>query len=340
MTWVKQNYDRFMLAICAAGLLACAGLLFNNVRAYNAIFDSLKGRVTQDRKIPVTLNTEKVTTDQEKLEKPDQWEPRLIDKNRRLPAFVSVPYIAKTEVDPTTGQTKTALFDPYADDPQGVLHPPIPNGWLLDHGQDILSGNVLDQDSDGDGFTTLDEYIGTGTLSKPASTDPTDPKSHPPYYSKLVLTKFVRIPFRLLYEAGTGPFQINTLDLDQPTQFLKLGDQVKGTKFKIAKFEKKEKKDGGMTRDVSELTLVNTETNEPIVLPKQTEVDSPTTYAVLTYLWTGKPFAVKKNQEFTLAPEDKPGSTVKYKCVDLSDTEVKIIKEDENKELHIKMQAK
>ena len=65
------------------------------------------------------------------------------------------------------------------------------------------------------------------------------------------------------------------------------------------------------------------------MLPKQQEVDSPTTYAVLTYLWTGKPFAVKKNQEFTLKPEDN----VKYKCVDLSDTDVKVIKEDENKEL-------
>ena len=113
-----------------------------------------------------------------------------------------------------------------------------------------------------------------------------------------------------------------------------MGDMVKGTKFKVTKFEEKSKMDDGINRDVSEVTLVNVETGEPIVLPKQEEVDSPTTYAVLTYLWTGKPFAVKKNQEFTLKPEDN----VKYKCVDLSDTEVKVIKEDENKELHIRMQ--
>ena len=42
---------------------------------------------------------------------------------------------------------------------------------------------------------------------------------------------------------------------------------------------------------------------------------------------------MKKNQEFTLKPDDN----VKYKCVDLSDTDVKIVKEDENKELHIKL---
>jgi hypothetical protein len=54
---------------------------------------------------------------------------------------------------------------------------------------------------------------------------------------------------------------------------------------------------------------------------------------VLDYLWTGKDFAVKKNQEFTLKPEDN----VKYKCTDLSDTDVTVLKEDENKLLHIKM---
>ena len=190
----------------------------------------------------------------------------------------------------------------------------------------MLAQNVLDQDTDGDGFTTLDEWQG--------KTDPTDPKSHPPYWTKLVLTKFVRVPFRLRYDAGTGPFQINTVDLEQPTQFLKIGDMVKGTKFKLTKFEAKRGMSDGINKDLSEVTLTNVETNETIVLPKQTEVDSPTTYAVLTYLWTGKPFAVKKNQEFTLKPEDN----VKYLCVDLSDTDVKIVKEDENKELHIKMQ--
>ena len=150
-----------------------------------------------------------------------------------------------------------------------------------------------------------------------------------------MLTKFVRIPFRLRYDAGTGPFQINTVDLDQPTQFLKIGDMVKGTKFKLTKFEPKRGMEDGINKDLSEVTLTNVETSETIVLPKQKEVDSPTTYAVLTYLWTGKPFAVKKNGEFMLAPEDKPGSTVKYKCVEISDTEAKIIKEDDNTALRV-----
>ena len=34
-------------------------------------------------------------------------------------------------------------------------------------------------------------------------------------------------------------FAINTSDLKEPTQFLKLGDTIRGTKFKIVKFTEK-----------------------------------------------------------------------------------------------------
>ena len=68
-------------------------------------------------------------------------------------------------------------------------------------------------------------------------------------------------------------------------------------------------------------------------------MDSPTTYAVLNYVWNGpgaKPeFAVQRDGEFTLAPENN----VKYKVVELSDTDVKVIKTDENKELHLRAQT-
>jgi len=51
-------------------------------------------------------------------------------------------------------------------------------------------------------------------------------------------------------------YQINTIDFNQPTQFLKVGDTIKGTRFKIAKFVKKhEPNKYGTNVDVSELTL-------------------------------------------------------------------------------------
>lgn len=321
MTWIKQHYDQFLLIIFSAILLACSGWLFWQARNFAAVFASLKDVPAQRTSIrPPEL--EVIQQEQEKLAKPDLWEARIVS-GRRLPLFVSVPYISKTTTD-DNGTQHEELIDPVAD--HDMIHPPIPNSWLLENKQDLLAPDVLTQDTDGDGFTNLDEYLG--------KTDPNNKDSHPPYWTKLFLKRFQRIPFRLVFDARNGnTLLVNTLDLDEPTQFLKVGDMVKGTKFKVAKFEEKHAMDGGINRDVSEVTLLNTETNESVVLPKQKEVDSPTTYAVLTYLWTGKDFAVKKNQEFTLKPQDN----VKYKCVDLSDTDVVVLKEDENKTLHIKM---
>jgi hypothetical protein len=321
MNWIKQNYDRFLVAVLATLLLISAVVLLMDARSYNAAFAPLKDVVPQKNTIP-QVDQDVVVSEEAQLEKPDQWQPRT-ENNRRLPLFVSVPYISKIDNE-ATGAARAQLIDPIQD--TLMLHPPVPNTWLLDNKQDLLSPDVLSQDTDGDGFSTLDEWEW--------KTDPNNKDSHPPYWSKLFLKRFVRIPFRLVFDARNGDvLQVNTLDLDAPTQFLKVGDQVKGTKFKVAKFEQKSAVRDGIKKDVSEVTLVNTDTGEQIVLPKQEEVDSPTTYAVLTYLWTGKDFAVKKNQEFTLKPEDN----VKYKTVDLSDTDVTVVKEDENKTLHIKM---
>ena len=319
MTWVKQNYDRFLLAVLAATVLICAGLLFNNARNYNAVFASLKDQVPRSNKFQ-TVDQDKIATEQQKLAQPDGWPARMVD-GARLPVFDSVPYITDGE----------KLVNPVSTADSTPLHPPIPNKWLMDHGQDLLSPDVLTQDGDGDGFTTLDEYLG-----KP-QTDPQDKNSHPPYWTKLVLTKFVRVPFRLKFEAKNGDtLLINTIDVaDAPTLFLKVGQMVTGTKYKIIKFEAKFSNAKGFKEDVSEVTVQNIENQDIVVLPKGQEVDSPTTYAVLNYVWTGKPFAVKKNQEFTLKPEDN----VKYKCLDLNDTEVHILKEDDKQDLHIKMAA-
>ena len=121
-----------------------------------------------------------------KLAKPDQWQPRTVN-GHRLPVFVSPPYISKTDAD-----GKEELVDPVQD--TLMLHPPVPNTWLLANNQDLLSPDVLTQDTDGDGFSTLDEWEW--------KTDPNNKDSHPPYWSKLFLKRFVRIPFRLRFDAA------------------------------------------------------------------------------------------------------------------------------------------
>ena len=62
-------------------------------------------------------------------------------------------------------------------------------------------------------------------------------------------------------------FQVNRLDVRQPSEFLKLGGTVTGSKFKLTKFEFKTRQNPkGDDEDISELTLTHTETKETIVL--------------------------------------------------------------------------
>ncbi len=94
------------------------------------------------------------------------------------------------------------------------------------------------------------------------------------------------VPFRLLFNAYDGDpkkdtpekfeFQINTIDLKQPSEFLKIGATITKTKWKLAKFAYKTviNPKTEEPEDVSELTLVNTETKETLVLILNRVTDS------------------------------------------------------------------
>ncbi len=326
MAWIKQNYDRFLLGLSAFVLLVSAGLLINNARGYSDVFSSLQNQPAPDAQPDVKVDKDNIDKKLAKLATPDLWKPRTLGKYT-LPLFVSVPYIAKTEAD----GTKTKVNP--VEDGSAPLHPPVPNQWLIDYKQDLLSPNVLEQDADGDGFSTLDEFNG--------KTDPSNKDSHPPYWTKLYLKRFVRVPFRMRFEAKNGDkFFLNETDNeDAQTQIKKLGEIVHLGKynFKLANFKEKFDTSQGFKKDISELTLTNVDTGQTVVLPKGEDVDSPTTYAVLDYTWMGlKEFAVQRDGEFTLAPENN----VKYKVIELSDVDVKVIKTDENKELHLRTQPR
>ena len=89
MTWVQQNYDRFLLALFAVLLLACSGLLFFNAHDFATVFAGIRGEVHQNSYIP-PVHQDAVADDLKELNTPDQWNARIINK-RRLPAFDSGP---------------------------------------------------------------------------------------------------------------------------------------------------------------------------------------------------------------------------------------------------------
>lgn len=85
-----------------------------------------------------------------------------------------------------------------------------------------------------------------------------------------------RTGFRLVFQSyDYGPpgeknmtFQINTVDVRQPSEFLKIGDTIPGTKLKLLKFEQKlqDFRNVAGEADFSELTVIHTETKETTVM--------------------------------------------------------------------------
>jgi hypothetical protein len=95
----------------------------------------------------------------------------------------------------------------------------------------------------------------------------------------------VEKPFRLVFKSYDGDpkadpvekfsFQIETIDRRQPSEFLKLGEQIPNTKFKLLKFVFKEAFNPQVKEmeDVSELTVVNVVTGKTAVLTYNKVVD-------------------------------------------------------------------
>jgi hypothetical protein len=289
MTWLRTNYDRVAVFTAALFLFVSALLITKNAWQFG---DNLGLQTPPPPKAaappPKAVEMEQAM---EKLKQPAQWtfssrsglfvpEKHFIDANTRLPATLQT-----TEV-----------------------HPPVPNQWLDEFSLPIADADVLTQDPDGDGFTNLEEWQN--------HTNPTDKNSHPAFIAKLKMKSFAQEPFRLVFASWVNDtFALNTSDLKEPTQFLKIGDTIRGTKFTIVKFtEKHDTNQYGTKMDVSELTLENRETHEQLNLVKEKIMISPESVANFVYEWgERKEFAVKKDQEFSLKPEEQ----IKYKLIDV-----------------------
>ncbi|MEA3209277.1 MAG: hypothetical protein QOE70_2334 [Chthoniobacter sp.] len=211
---------------------------------------------------------------------------------------------------------------------------PIPTTFFTSNNLPLFDRNVLKQDPDGDGFTNEDEWRGNregeDTAKWSGSTDPNLKESHPKYHTKLFLKKWIRVPFPLLFQAYDGDpknpagmsFQINTVGRSKSTEFLKLGDTVKDSNFRLEKFNQKKAVNPSTEAetDVSELTVLNTETNEPVTLILERQADSPDSYALFEYQWKGIEIKVKKLKEFALPPElDK-----RYKLIGINEDQAVI----------------
>jgi len=70
-------------------------------------------------------------------------------------------------------------------------------------------------------------------------------------------------------------FQINTIDAGQRTEFLKIGEMIPNTPFKLTKFEYKTRPNPslGTDEEVSELTIANVKSGKTAILVYQKTTD-------------------------------------------------------------------
>lgn len=307
MDWIKKNYDRFTLLLLAVVLLVSSACVIWLTHGFSDRFAPVLAPVTHGKKSD-SQDTAALEQAKASLAKPTAW------GEHPAHLYVSEKYVALQD-SASARKSLIALFRKGSK----PVHEPVLNEWFLKNGLDgqILESDVLQQDPDKDGFTNLDEWKG--------ETNPQDPASHPPYLTKLRLKTYMQTPFRMTF-GGTdddGNFQINTKDVNQPTQFVKLGDTISGTKFKVVKFEKKAafKQAIQAEEDVSELTVEHLETGVQTPLVLKIEKNIPDHYARFAYLWDNTEFSVKKEQRFFLKPERE----VEYKLIDINPNEAVIV---------------
>ena len=297
MDWLRIHYDRVAVTAAVIFLFVSAVSIWRSAAQFGTNFSALQAAPSPKKPKPPGKAAELESAAQ-KLHQPPQW-----TFSGRSGLFVPEKHFIGANGLPATLQTTQ-------------VHPPVPNEWLEQFGLPIADADVLSQDPDGDGFTNLDEWQ--------EHTNPINKNSHPDYLTKLKLKSFSLEPFRMMFSSWVeDTFAINTIDLKQPTQFIKVGDTIAGTRFKIVKFtEKYQPNQYGTRVDVSELLLEQEESKAQLTLVKEEVAISPESVATFVYSWgEQREFQVRKDQGFSLKPQEE----MKYKLIDVQPTKAVIV---------------
>ncbi|MFQ3577814.1 MAG: Amuc_1099 family pilus-like system protein, partial [Verrucomicrobiia bacterium] len=288
MSWAKENYGKVALIIISLLATGASVFLYLSAATFQSAFANLSGTLARGEKLP-EIPFDALRVGKERLDQPAQWigraEASLLVAN---PHMVQVVDGEETLVNPLKPGSPP-------------IHPPVENEWFAKHGIDILSPNILSEDTDGDKFSNLEEWK--------HGTNPRDPASAPPPHLLLVLKREDRKSNRLEFRSYTEDvFTINTVDVRQPTQFLQIGDEIRGTPFVVERFERKTiMRDLGGSQveaDVSELTIKNEQTGQELVLVLGVRTDAGESTVILGFRYDDSEIRLKRDETFTLPPRN------------------------------------
>src|SRR5206468_11874385 len=212
LEWIKAHYDRVAVIAAAVFLFISAiAIWWSAIKFGNRLLTPQPPRPKTASPPPVAVELDRAA---EQLQNPAQWK-----ASTRSGLFVPEKHFIAADGLPATLQNTQ-------------VHAPVPNDWFEKYGLPIQDADALEQDPDKAGFTHLDEWQG--------GTDPTKKDSHPDYTTKLHLVSATEEAFRYVFASRIkDKFGINTIDQTEPTQFLKVGDIIRGTAFKIMEFTEK-----------------------------------------------------------------------------------------------------
>ncbi len=226
---------------------------------------------------------------------------------------------ASASPTPTEAQVKQA-----ATDASSVA---MERAWLKQNGVEPVTLLKKDtgQDDDGDGFTN-DEELAAGT-------DPNDPKSHPPYYTKLRMKRLDGEAFPVSFDDYDNKTKKVHVTVHEKSGYgfngaeggarkveIGQGERVPGVGYTITKLKLRRttEKDTARPLDMSELTLTDTQTGKRVTLVRGMPASSPDAAAVLTFAGDDKAITVRQGETFTL-PRDPD---TRLEVIDIRPTQV------------------
>ncbi len=327
MDWLKQHYDRAALISAALLLLLSALYLTLATPSLEETFVAPTAPTS-----PAVAESDPALTEfQASLEafrNPRRWEPA--DGS----LFVSRVYLLRDG----------ALFDPLEGD--SPLHAPVPNSWIVAQNLDYTDPNLLARDTDADGFTVLEEWQG--------KTNPNDPASRPPVWTKLRLQSSKIDKLRLLFTglpAGElTEVSINTVREDDPaelsgsTQIYRAGQDIKlaerdaagkevfrdtGLRFERAEMKTIRNDKIGSDEEVPVITLRNKADGRAIQLTRGEIKDSPYSLATLVDTRNGETHELRVGEQFTLQDAGT------YKLIDVTPNEAVLMDAKSGEKLRI-----
>lgn len=298
----SNAWDKLLLIVVGVAVLALSGMFVVKALGFGETF-FMETSTPDDTLPPTDVARCKIAKDF--VTQTQLWAtPEKGAGPKPVPLFVSIPIVE-------SDGKMIDMLDPNAP----KLRPPVTNAWLMNNNLDYLNSNVLEMDSDDDGFSNIEEWD--------EKTDPIDAASHPAYADKLVMVSRQQTNYQIRFSGrpDSERFQITRMpgsDLvsDAPGLirdpkfrryprddfYLRVGDTSEDGRIRLESFEEKRARNSsGIEVDATTLKITYVPKNETHEIVLRVDHQIPTYFAELEFLLDpGNKFFVKEGDTFNL----------------------------------------